>query len=104
GLAMLAAVPAMPLSRAVRVRLPVHDTALLAEAVRSRVRGGLLVIDDLQWADPLTLAALPAIAAHCRVAVTLRTPHRLPPPVEAALREAAAAWLAVPPLTGDAAT
>ena len=64
GLAMLAAVPALALSRAVRARLPGHDIHLLAEAVRSRVRGGLLVLDDLQYADPATLAALPLIAAH----------------------------------------
>src|SRR6185312_10220209 len=38
ALAMLRGVPALPLSRAVRVRLPAHDAPLLAEAVRSRVR------------------------------------------------------------------
>jgi DNA-binding CsgD family transcriptional regulator len=104
GLAMLQAVPAFALARAVRVRLPAADPALLAEAVRSRVRGGLLLLDDLQWADPATLSALPSIAAHCRVAVALRTPHRLPPGAVEALRAAAAGWLAVPPLsTADAA-
>ena len=58
GLAMLRAVPGFALARAVRARLPVHDQALLAEAVRSRVRAGLLALDDLQWADATTLAAL----------------------------------------------
>jgi DNA-binding CsgD family transcriptional regulator len=101
GLAMLQAVPAFALTRAVRVRLPAGDPALLAEAVRSRVRGGLLLLDDLQWADPATLTALPAIAAHCRVAVALRTPHRLPPGTVAALRAAAAGWLTVPPLSAE---
>ncbi len=99
GLAMLRTVPAVALARAVRVRLPGHDTALLAEAVRSRVRGGLLLLDDLHHADPATLAALPGIAAHCRVAVALRTPHRLPD--EPALRRAATGWLIVPPLSAD---
>ncbi|GIJ45613.1 hypothetical protein Val02_24990 [Virgisporangium aliadipatigenens] len=103
GLAMLRGVPALPLARAVRVRLPVHDPALLAEAVRSRVRQGLLLIDDLQWADPLTVAALPAIAAHCRVVISLRTPHRLPAEAEKALRAAAASWLSAPPLPAAAA-
>jgi DNA-binding CsgD family transcriptional regulator len=98
GLAMLAGVAALPLSRAVRAKLPTHDVHLLAEAVRSRVRGGLLVLDDLQYADPATLAALPLLAAHCRVLVALRTPHRLPAAVDDALRAAAGAWLAVPPL------
>src|SRR6185295_19464619 len=103
ALAMLRGVPALPLSRAVRVRLPAHDAPLLAEAVRSRVRQGLLLIDDLQWADPMTVAALPAIAAHCRVAVTLRTPHRLPGDAEATLRAAATAWLTAPPLPAHVA-
>jgi DNA-binding CsgD family transcriptional regulator len=103
GLAMLRGVAALPLARAVRVRLPVHDPALLAEAVRSRVRHGLLLIDDLQWADPLTIAALPAIAAHCRVAVSLRLPHRLPGDAEQILRAAATTWLSAPPLTAAVA-
>lgn len=99
GLAMLAAVPALALSRALKARLPAHDVPLLAEAVRSRVRGGLLVLDDLQYADPATLAALPHLAAHVRVVVALRTPHRLPGETVAALREVATAWLDVPPLS-----
>ncbi|RZU54266.1 regulatory LuxR family protein [Krasilnikovia cinnamomea] len=103
GLAMLTAVPALALSRAVRARLPAHDIPLLAEAVRSRVRGGLLILDDLQYADAATLAALPLLAAHCRVAVGLRTPHRLTSDADAALRAAAAAWLTVPPLEPAAA-
>ncbi|MEV8514498.1 helix-turn-helix transcriptional regulator [Dactylosporangium sp. NPDC051484] len=106
ALAMLRGVPALPLSRAVRVRLPSHEAPLLAEAVRSRVRHGLLLVDDLQWADPLTMAALPAIAEHCRIVVTLRTPHRLPGDAERALRAAAAtsgAWLSMPPMPPDAA-
>ena len=104
GLASLPAEPAFALARAVRVRLPGHDPALLAEAVRSRVRTGLLLLDDLQWADPATLAALVPLAAHCRVAVALRTPHRLPPGAVAALRATATGWLAVPPLDPVAAT
>ncbi|UWZ40479.1 LuxR family transcriptional regulator [Dactylosporangium roseum] len=106
ALAMLRGVPALPLSRAVRVRLPSHEAPLLAEAVRSRVRHGLLLLDDLQWADPLTMAALPAIAEHCRIAVTLRTPHRLPGDAEQALRRAASAsgaWLNMPAMPADAA-
>ncbi|GAA0450960.1 LuxR C-terminal-related transcriptional regulator [Actinoplanes campanulatus] len=103
GLAMLAAVPALALSRAVRARLPGDDIPLLAEAVRSRVRGGLLVLDDLQHIDPATLAAQPHLARSCRVLVALRTPHRLPDAGHAAMRQAATARIAVPPLTADAA-
>ncbi|MDG4768688.1 ATP-binding protein, partial [Solwaraspora sp. WMMD406] len=98
GLSALRHVPALPLSRAVRVRLPTHDPHLLAEAVRSRLRHGLLVLDDLHWADPLTIAALPALARHCRVVVALRTPHHLPPAALAPLRADDATWLPVPAL------
>ena len=99
GLAMLAGVPALALSRAVKARLPAHDVPLLAEAVRSRVRGGLLVLDDLQYADPATLAALPHLALHVRVVVALRTPHRIPDDTVTALRAAATAWLDIAPLS-----
>ncbi|HIW64547.1 MAG TPA: LuxR C-terminal-related transcriptional regulator [Candidatus Stackebrandtia excrementipullorum] len=78
GLAMLRTNHALALSRAVKAGLPGHDVALCAEAVRSRVRGGLLVIDDLQWCDPVTIAVLPHVAKHCRIVTALRTPHRLP--------------------------
>ena len=44
-----------------------------------------------------------ALAAHCRVVVALRTPHRLPAEAVDALRAAAAGWLAVPPLDAGAA-
>ncbi len=100
ALAMLRGTPGFALSRALRVRLPTHDGALLAEAVRSRVRHGLLLLDDLQWADEATLAALPAIAGHCRIAATVRTPHRLDP----AALGADALWLTVPALSAGAAT
>ncbi|WP_308200936.1 LuxR C-terminal-related transcriptional regulator [Actinoplanes sp. M2I2] len=103
GLAMLQTVPALALSRAVRARLPADDVHLLAEAVRSRVRGGLLVLDDVHYADPATLAALPLLAAHCRVLAAVRTPHRLPPAALRALRDAAAGWIDVPPLDRAAA-
>jgi DNA-binding CsgD family transcriptional regulator len=103
ALAMLSAVPALALSRALKARLPAHDVPLLAEAVRSRVRAGLLVLDDLQYADPATLAALPHLAAHVRVIVALRTPHRLSDATVTALREAATAWLPVAPLSPPAA-
>lgn len=78
GLSMLRGNTGLALTRAVRAKLPVHDIPLCAEAVRSRVRGGLLIVDDLQWCDPVTLAVLPHLAQVCRVVCALRTPHRLP--------------------------
>lgn len=101
GLAILHTSPGLALARAVRAKLPVDDVALCTEAVRSRIRGGLLVIDDLQWADPVTLAVLPLLAQHCRVVAALRTPHRLPE--EAVARLAGASFLAVPALPAEQA-
>ncbi|GLZ79185.1 hypothetical protein Afil01_39920 [Actinorhabdospora filicis] len=101
GLAILNTSPGLALARAVRAKLPVDDIALCTEAVRSRVRGGLLVIDDLQWADPVTLAVLPLLAAHCRVVAALRTPHRLPE--EAMARLSGALRLPAPALSAEQA-
>jgi DNA-binding CsgD family transcriptional regulator len=103
GLAILRTTPGLALTRAVRLRLPVADPALLVEAVRSRVRDGLLILDDLQWGDPTTLAALPNIARHCRVLAAMRVPHPLPKDVERRLQTAARAWLPLPALDNQAA-
>ncbi|MFD0559371.1 regulatory LuxR family protein [Stackebrandtia endophytica] len=104
GLSMLRGNSGLALSRAVRAKMPVHDVALCAEAVRSRVRNGLLVIDDLQWCDPVTLAVLPHLAKHCRVVTALRTPHRLPEATVEALQQAATFHPAPPIDTAEAIT
>ncbi|MDN3243510.1 LuxR C-terminal-related transcriptional regulator [Glycomyces tritici] len=98
GLAMLSGAPALALERATRARMPADDLPLLAEAVYSRTRGGLLVIDDLQWCDAATLAVLPVLAERLPVAAALRTPNRL---TEAALARllAGATVIPVPDLT-----
>lgn len=77
GLATLSGAPALALERATRARMPADDLPLLAEAVYSRTRGGLLIIDDLQWCDAATLAVLPVLAKRLPVAAALRTPNRL---------------------------
>ncbi|THV26268.1 LuxR family transcriptional regulator [Glycomyces paridis] len=77
GLATLSGAPALALERATRARMPADDLPLLAEAVYSRTRGGLLLIDDLQWCDAATLAVLPVLAERLPVAAALRTPNRL---------------------------
>ncbi len=103
GLLTLRHVPGLALSRAVRARVPDRDAPLAAEAVRARLRDGVLVLDDLQDADPLTLAVLPLLARHCRILAALRTPSGLLPATEAALRAAATVWVPVPGLTTDQA-
>ncbi|MEU5871301.1 LuxR C-terminal-related transcriptional regulator [Glycomyces sp. NPDC047369] len=98
GLAMLSGQPALALERATRARMPADDLPLLAEAVYSRTRGGLLVVDDLQWCDAATLAVLPVLAERLPVAAALRIPNRLGEDALARLL-AAATVIPVPELT-----
>lgn len=99
ALATLRHLPGLPLTRALRAPVPVGDVPLAAEAVRARLRHRVLLVDDVQWSDPYTLAVLAAVAPMARVVVTLRTPA---PGVER-LRALAAHWLDVPPLPDAAA-
>ena len=103
GLATLRHLPGMALARAVRARLPERDVPLAAEAVRARVGSGLLLVDDAQHADALSLAVLPLLADVCRVVVAVRTPGGLPPAAEGALRAAAYRWTVLPGLSPPAA-
>jgi DNA-binding CsgD family transcriptional regulator len=103
GLATLRRVPGVALSRAVRCRLPADDPALAAEAVRARLGSGVLLLDDVHWADRLTLDVLPELARRCRVVATLRTPSPLTVPALDQLRRAATCWLDLGPLATDAA-
>ena len=103
GLATLRHLPGMALARAVRARLPERDAPLAAEAVRARVGAGLLVVDDVQHADALSLAVLPLLADVCRVLVAVRTPGGLPPAADRALRAAAVSWTVLPGLDPAAA-
>ncbi|HIV57700.1 MAG TPA: LuxR C-terminal-related transcriptional regulator [Candidatus Stackebrandtia faecavium] len=98
GLSMLRNNHGLALTRAVNAKLPTEDIALTSEAVRSRVRNGLLLLDDAQWCDPVTLKVLPLVAQHCRVLIAVRTPHQLPASVIDAFHENGT-WLTVPPLT-----
>ncbi|MCH7230295.1 LuxR C-terminal-related transcriptional regulator [Glycomyces sp. L485] len=98
GLAMLSGSPALALERATRARMPAGDLPLLAEAVYSRTRGGVLVIDDLQWCDAATLAVLPLLSERLPVAAALRVPNRLPAPALERLLDAATV-IEVPELT-----
>ncbi|HEY6745695.1 MAG TPA: LuxR C-terminal-related transcriptional regulator [Mycobacteriales bacterium] len=99
ALATLRHRPGLPLTRALRAPVPVDDVPLAAEAVRARLRDRVLLVDDVQWADPYTLAVLAAVAPVARVVVTLR----MPAPVAERLRAAAAHWLDLPPLAPEAA-
>lgn len=102
GLAALRHTPGVALARAVRAPIPEHDRALVIEAVRARVGSGLLLLDDLHWADSLTLEVLPELSKHCKIIATIRTPSGLNSATEEALR-AAGQWATVPALDEEAA-
>ena len=72
GLASLAWSSYLPLVRAIRVPLPAGDRAVVAAYVAHRVRGDLLVLDDLQLADLDTLSVLPEIAQRVRLMLAFR--------------------------------
>jgi DNA-binding CsgD family transcriptional regulator len=101
GLATLRHVPGLPLTRALRAPVPPDDVPLAVEAVRIRLGDRVLVVDDLHWADPYTLAVLVAVAAYAPVVGTVRLPCGLPPAALAALR--AGTWIELGPLPPDAA-
>src|SRR5207244_2881544 len=64
---------------------------------------GVLVLDDAQWADPATLAAIPELARFVRLIVAVRTPAPLLDDGIDRLRAAAAAWHELGPLDDAAA-
>lgn len=101
GLATLRQIPGLPLSQAIRARLPADDPSLAAEAIRARVGTGVLLIDDVHWADRFTLELLPELARTCRIVATLRTPSPLSTAAVQRLHRAAARWLDLGPLAAD---
>lgn len=103
ALATLSHVPGLPLSRAIRATLPIGDVHLAAEAVRARIGGAVLLVDDAQWCDRLTLSLLPELATKCRVVATLRDPSPEAEAVTSALRAAATLWVDLAPLDRAAA-
>src|SRR6185312_10238764 len=83
----------LPLARAIRTAIPVDDVALAAEAVRIRLGGRALLVEDVQHADAYTLAVLASVAPAVPIVVTLRTPS----PLADRLRAVSRLWLDLPP-------
>lgn len=75
GLAALSSVEYLPVIRALDQELG-GDPAAVAEEVRRRVANGVLILDDLQWADAATLATLPLLAGHVRLIAAARRGDR----------------------------
>jgi DNA-binding NarL/FixJ family response regulator len=78
----------LPLARALGQRPPVGDVVAVARRVRAEVRNGILVLEDLHWADRSTLATLPLLAELIDLIVTVREEDPGPELVRAVLGEA----------------
>jgi len=73
GLAALRDTAYIALSRALRRPLPRGGHASVANLVVRAVAGGLLLLDDLQWADRETIALLPHLCGRLRLICAIRT-------------------------------
>lgn len=73
GLSSLAYLSYLPLVRALREEPPAGDHAAVAAWVAERVDDGLVVLDDLHWADSETLSLLPLLAPRVALLASIRT-------------------------------
>lgn len=89
----------LPLKRAVGLDLAGDGTAIAAK-MAAIVGAGVLVIEDLHWADEETLAALPVLARRMRMLVTTRDAGGSGS-VGAALEASDCAIVELPPLDPD---
>ena len=97
ALGMLRFIPYLPLVRAVGP-LPELESAEVAVTVVDRVGDGVLVLDDLHWADDATLAILDRLAGRIPVLAAVRTGDEGTERALAAARGAAMVELRVQPL------
>jgi DNA-binding CsgD family transcriptional regulator len=103
GLATLAWRPYTGFHRAFGVPPPDGDPARVADWVADRVGHGVLVLDDLQWCSPATLALLGTLGRRITVVAAVRSDE---PGSKAALAAATGAGLlplTLPPLGPDEA-
>jgi DNA-binding CsgD family transcriptional regulator len=63
----------LPVTRALESPTPPGDAATVAQWVLERVADGLLVLDDLHWADRETLNLVPLLAGRIRLLGAVRT-------------------------------
>ena len=92
GLSALSWMPHLPLARAVRCGVPEGDAARVATFVADQVDDGVLIVDDLQWADSDTVESLPFLIGRVAVLAALR---RGDPATAARLEQARSAGFSV---------
>lgn len=101
GLGLLGFVPYLSVVRAVGP-LAEADPASTAREVVRRVGNGILVLDDLHWADEATLGLLPRLAGMLRVAAAVRSTDDAADRVLKQLMALGFARLEIPPLSDEA--
>ena len=72
ALSTLKWMPYLPLARALGHRPPGGDRATVVEWVAARTEGGVLLLDDAQWADQETLALLGPLGQQLKLLVGVR--------------------------------
>jgi DNA-binding CsgD family transcriptional regulator len=72
ALGTLAWMPYFPVARALGAPVPVGDAAYVAAHVERSLSGGVLFLDDVQWADADTLALLPLLTPRVRLVAAVR--------------------------------
>ena len=78
----------LPLERALGRAVRGFDAAAVAADVEDAVGRGVLVLDDLQWADAQTLAAVSVLAGRISIVAGLRSTDPAAPAIADALRSA----------------
>ena len=103
GLQTLSSVSYLPLARALGEHPPDGDATGVAEFAARRADGRALLLDDLHWADPETLAVLPALAASTPLLAAVRRGDPNAARAIAALEAAGAELVELGPLGESAA-
>jgi len=73
ALAALQWMPYLPITRAIGSTPPAGDHEEVCAWIARRIEAGVLVLDDLQWADQDTLSVLALLASRVRVLAGIRT-------------------------------
>jgi DNA-binding CsgD family transcriptional regulator len=101
GLATLSSLAYLPIMRAVGRELPDQGAAAIAAAVRRHAGRGVLLIDDLQWADDGTLHVLELLIGKVPLLLAVRRGDPAAEGVRARLGEASVPELVVSKLADD---
>lgn len=104
ALSTLSWIEHLPLERALGRPVEGADAAAVAMDVVGTVTGGLLVLDDLQWADSSTAQVVPLLVGRVPLLVSVRTGDPGTDVALAWLSEAGFARVDLGPLDSDAAT